>query len=875
MVFRPVRVVDRQCQWILDLKTQACLRVPEHARAEPFWEAVPELQLVPTAHVHLGPLASKLEPPELVHCYVRAGPGTGNATGTDTGSPELRRVEFPRYQLVFDVEDDRLKSRSYLGYHLDLALPDMCILVPDGTVRCGTPVRISVPAGSHRDLTVVQCTRHPRLGSLQAESVGGRLHLAALYTATSTSVPEPGLRRTGEQIAMELVRGSWVTRPLSEAEAARLRTVVEVATTRAQPALALLCRELEYSAGQLAFLHGAVPQPMPFPQATVAAYLAQAKTSACNPHGRLTPSEELRVMGQRSAFSALPHPVIRADLGPCPVPEGYVEATDLSLAECVLKGARPTACPAFPLPGDAAVFRTPVGTEMLSDLQQSWEAHHAAPVPALRPGYDACAVYDFMREGVGAQIDKVHGYIDQAMATVPRQTATSAGTAFLLRREANIAPHPGLADLLRIASTPGLVAVYNPLLSADAQSTVHEAVLTLPQLCVLEDRLTRLAACARRGNHAQLLQELLTRRVWDAATHPKWLVFEVVARLQIRPVQYRVARTLMDTPGAVAQLNIGEGKTRVIVPMLVLHWADGATVVRVCALSTLLPELSGLLHNALCASVLRVRLPLLPFHRDVQLDATRVRTMARALRHCRHQQGLLLVAPEHRLSLHLKFHELADKGQADVGRQLQALLALPTRDLIDESDAILHHKYQMVYAVGSPQPLPEGYSRWHAAQALLRALKHNAPVRTILADPRVARLRDPTPEGFVHCRLIPGPDLEAICPRLAALLDAVLQDPPFEFAWLEGLQARADVRDFVLEPGTTAPRRRSSPSTWTRCWRSAGCWRMGSWCTASRCGAACTTASTRMARSGSRSRIAPAMSPRSAASTRSRTSPSC
>jgi hypothetical protein len=81
-----------------------------------------------------------------------------------------------------------------------------------------------------------------------------------------------------------------------------------------------------------------------------------------------------------------------------------------------------------------------------------------------------------------------------------------------------------------------------------------------------------------------LLQELLTCRTWDASLHPQWLVFEVEGRLQIRPNQYALARTLLaggpDGRGPIAQLNMGEGKTRVILPMLILELANGDNLVR-------------------------------------------------------------------------------------------------------------------------------------------------------------------------------------------------------------------------------------------------------------------------------------------------------
>ena len=57
--------------------------------------------------------------------------------------------------------------------------------------------------------------------------------------------------------------------------------------------------------------------------------------------------------------------------------------------------------------------------------------------------------------------------------------------------------------------------------------------------------------------------------------------------------------------------------------------------------------------------------------------------------------GLLLVAPEHRLSLQLKAQELwlRDAGHdRAVWAELQRLAGLPYQDLLDESDELLHHR---------------------------------------------------------------------------------------------------------------------------------------------------------------------------------------
>lgn len=56
---------------------------------------------------------------------------------------------------------------------------------------------------------------------------------------------------------------------------------------------------------------------------------------------------------------------------------------------------------------------------------------------------------------------------------------------------------------------------------------------------------------------------------------------------------------------------------------------------------------------------------------------------------------MLLVAPEHRLSLRLKWHELWSRG-GDANRALCAALDtvfdVPSVDLMDESDELLHHR---------------------------------------------------------------------------------------------------------------------------------------------------------------------------------------
>jgi hypothetical protein len=207
--------------------------------------------------------------------------------------------------------------------------------------------------------------------------------------------------------------------------------------------------------------------------------------------------------------------------------------------------------------------------------------------------------------------------------------------------------------------------------------------------------------------------ELKVWREWDVHAYPAWLVLEVEGRLQIRPKQYCIACKLTDANcgGSIVQLNMGEGKTRTVLPMVWLHQSrDGKYLVRANFLSALLPEAREYLEHNFSASVLRRRLYELPFHRDVDLVPRNIARINACLAQCMHTGGLLMVAPEHRNSLtlkavewHLSQHVSHQKLLAGLDVMLQKYKVF---DILDESDMILNHLYQLVYAYGAPCALP-------------------------------------------------------------------------------------------------------------------------------------------------------------------------
>lgn len=221
---------------------------------------------------------------------------------------------------------------------------------------------------------------------------------------------------------------------------------------------------------------------------------------------------------------------------------------------------------------------------------------------------------------------------------------------------------------------------------------------------MLEDKLHRIIQMAsKRGGDDLLIQELLTRRHWSVEEHPYWLVYEAINTIQIRPTQYHVAKSLMDNEGAIVQLNMGEGKTRVILPMLILYWGAVAqgreSVVRLHFLRQLLEEGFAFLHSQLSRSVLQCKLFLMPFHRGIKLDVPTVRRMHEHVLSCQQSGGCMILAREHRQSLYLKTNELMllspETSEATVA-ELHLMKKRKYLDMLDESDELLHYRDELV-----------------------------------------------------------------------------------------------------------------------------------------------------------------------------------
>ncbi|KAI0477366.1 hypothetical protein GGR56DRAFT_636982 [Xylariaceae sp. FL0804] len=236
-----------------------------------------------------------------------------------------------------------------------------------------------------------------------------------------------------------------------------------------------------------------------------------------------------------------------------------------------------------------------------------------------------------------------------------------------------------------------------------------------------------------RDHYSELLREMRnTGHTWDPMKFPDSLLLEVESGIMIREVQEEVAAPMRASKAnSVMQLNMGEGKSSVIVQIVAAHLADGDRLVRVIVAKPqskqmrqmLITKLGGLLDRQVFG---------LPFSRSIVMDVGKVRRIQGLIDSCRKAGGVLLIQPEHILSfklMGLEYAGAAEPSTQETGLELiktQKLLDRISRDIIDESDENFSVKFELIYTIGQQKPVQMSPDRWLIIQAVLTLVYQNA-----------------------------------------------------------------------------------------------------------------------------------------------------
>ncbi|KAG8829423.1 hypothetical protein FRC17_006582 [Serendipita sp. 399] len=256
-------------------------------------------------------------------------------------------------------------------------------------------------------------------------------------------------------------------------------------------------------------------------------------------------------------------------------------------------------------------------------------------------------------------------------------------------------------------------------------------------------RLDRMLEYHLSKRDAQLLAECQWSQQWDVFKFPEWILIEIDANFAIRGVQSDVAFKMLFPDGdrnAVMQLNMGEGKSsvrlspfhsdasdirlQVIIPIVASSATSGNGLVRVIVPRAQSKQQLHILRRTL-TDLCDHRVFLLPFHRTLSLDHQSAVDIALHLHQSASSGSIWLCEPEQILSLRLLgVDRITNQTKRDIetGRELvrlQQWLDKSTRDILDESDEILHARQQVIYTMGDRQDLEGSSLRWETPQKLL------------------------------------------------------------------------------------------------------------------------------------------------------------
>ncbi|KAF2490220.1 hypothetical protein BU16DRAFT_470287 [Lophium mytilinum] len=237
------------------------------------------------------------------------------------------------------------------------------------------------------------------------------------------------------------------------------------------------------------------------------------------------------------------------------------------------------------------------------------------------------------------------------------------------------------------------------------------------------------------ANSTELSRELTNashpNSTWDTHKYPDWLLLELENDILIRDEQVNIGLSMIhpkDNKNSIYQLNMGRGKSTVIVPMVAAAVGDGFKMTRVVVLKSLAPEMQATLI-AKCSGLLGRTIYSMPFARSLKLLPSLVRRIREICQECMRTGGILLALPEHLLSFELMGYESILNKKAALGKELwitKRWLRDNARDILDECDELLSVASEQIYTMGTQSQIAYGAQRWTMVQYLLAIVARKA-----------------------------------------------------------------------------------------------------------------------------------------------------
>jgi hypothetical protein len=162
---------------------------------------------------------------------------------------------------------------------------------------------------------------------------------------------------------------------------------------------------------------------------------------------------------------------------------------------------------------------------------------------------------------------------------------------------------------------------------------------------------------------------------------------------------------------------------------------------------------------------------ILPFacRRDMNFNKIQVTQIFDRFRQGLTNRDIILTSPEDILSFELLTIDKCRRNEFDAGRTMLSIRAWSKkyiRDVLDESDEILHVKYQLIYSIGAQQQVDAGMERWKTIQSVLDLVKqHAASIAQQYTDDTFYRASE-RQGNFSEFRLLSHRPYSDLCKRI-------------------------------------------------------------------------------------------------------------
>lgn len=357
----------------------------------------------------------------------------------------------------------------------------------------------------------------------------------------------------------------------------------------------------------------------------------------------------------------------------------------------------------------------------LQYVRDLWNSFHALRKDSVERRF--CGSTEDLKRPLEEYFTQCQNHVNQVYHMICRAFRGNTTTTSQLAYEAGMWPRISTASLLQL-----IARVRENSLPKYWRAALVEYGVAVADL----QRAERLLMCLE--NVTELLSELdnMGDRAWSPTLYPDWLLLEIENNITIRRVQARIAQEMISPASglnSILQLNMGEGKTSVIVPMVAAALANQEKLARIVVLKPLSTQMFHVLLSKL-GGMLSRRIFHMPISRSLRLNVEQARQIRSMCEECMRNGGVLLVQPEHLLSFELMGVERLLANETDLGNALietQRWMNDNSRDVLDESDEILSVRFELIYTIGTQRGIEFSPDRWTIIEQVLGLVRHFAP----------------------------------------------------------------------------------------------------------------------------------------------------